>query len=51
VVEETGVYTPVGIIEEFDSAIHEELDFTNEARNTASFVRLNAPATSCSSPR
>ncbi len=43
VVEETGVYTPVGIIEEFDSAIHEELDFTNEARNIREFVRLNAP--------
>jgi ubiquinone biosynthesis protein len=33
VIEETGIYTPVGIIEEFDRAIHEELDFTNEARN------------------
>ncbi len=33
VVEETGVYTPTGIIEEFDKAIHEELDFANEARN------------------
>jgi ubiquinone biosynthesis protein len=33
VVEETGVYTPTGIVEEFDRAIHEELDFTNEARN------------------
>jgi ubiquinone biosynthesis protein len=33
VVEETGVYTPTGIVEEFDRTIHEELDFTNEARN------------------
>jgi ubiquinone biosynthesis protein len=33
VVEETGVYTPTDIIEEFDRTIHEELDFTNEARN------------------
>jgi ubiquinone biosynthesis protein len=33
VVEETGVYTPTGIVEEFDRAIHEELDFGNEARN------------------
>ena len=33
VVEETGVYTPTGIVEEFDRAIHEELDFSNEARN------------------
>jgi ubiquinone biosynthesis protein len=33
VIEETGVYTPTGIVEEFDRAIHEELDFSNEARN------------------
>jgi ubiquinone biosynthesis protein len=33
VVEETGVYTPTDIIEEFDRTIHEELDFSNEARN------------------
>jgi ubiquinone biosynthesis protein len=33
VIEETGVYTPTDIIEEFDRTIHEELDFTNEARN------------------
>ncbi len=33
VVEETGVYTPTGIAEEFDRAIHEELDFGNEAQN------------------
>ncbi len=33
VVEETGVYTPTGIIEEFDRTVHEELDFSNEARN------------------
>jgi ubiquinone biosynthesis protein len=33
VVEETGVYTPTGIIEEFDRTVHEELDFGNEARN------------------
>jgi ubiquinone biosynthesis protein len=32
-VEETGVYTPTGIIEEFDRTVHEELDFSNEARN------------------
>lgn len=37
VVEETGVYTPVGIIEEFDAAIHEELDFLIEARNLREF--------------
>lgn len=33
VVEETGIHTPTGIIEEFDRTVHEELDFTNEARN------------------
>ncbi|HVI74543.1 MAG TPA: lipopolysaccharide core heptose(II) kinase RfaY [Anaeromyxobacteraceae bacterium] len=33
VVEETGVYTPTGIVEEFERAIHEELDFENEAQN------------------
>jgi ubiquinone biosynthesis protein len=33
VIEETGIYTPTGVIEEFDRAIHEELDFSNEARN------------------
>src|SRR5207253_10803528 len=32
VVEETGIYTPTGVIEEFDRAINEELDFSNEAR-------------------
>jgi ubiquinone biosynthesis protein len=33
VIEETGIYTPTGIIEEFDRTVHEELDFQNEARN------------------
>jgi ubiquinone biosynthesis protein len=33
VVEETGVYTPTGIVEEFDRSIHEELDFRQEGRN------------------
>lgn len=37
VVEETGVYTPTGIIEEFDRAIHEELDFIHEASNIRTF--------------
>jgi ubiquinone biosynthesis protein len=32
-VEETGVYTPTDVVAEFDRAIHEELDFKNEARN------------------
>jgi len=33
VIEETGIYTPTGMIEEFDRTVHEELDFSNEARN------------------
>jgi len=33
VIEETGIYTPTGVIEEFDRTVHEELDFQNEARN------------------
>jgi len=33
VVEETGVYTPTAVIEEFDRTVHEEMDFENEARN------------------
>nr|WP_301338546.1 AarF/ABC1/UbiB kinase family protein [Myxococcus xanthus] len=38
VVEETGVYTPTGIVDEFDRAIHEELDFINEATNIRAFL-------------
>lgn len=38
VVEETGVYTPSGIVDEFDKAIHEELDFLNEATNIRAFL-------------
>ncbi|NMO13695.1 AarF/ABC1/UbiB kinase family protein [Pyxidicoccus fallax] len=38
VVEETGVYTPSGIVDEFDRAIHEELDFINEANNIRAFL-------------
>ena len=39
VVEETGVYTPTDIVEEFDKAIHEELDFANEAHNAREMAR------------
>jgi ubiquinone biosynthesis protein len=38
-IEETGVYTPTGIIEEFDRTVHEELDFSNEARNATEMAR------------
>jgi ubiquinone biosynthesis protein len=39
VVEEVGVYSPTGIIEEFDRAMHEELDFQHEAANTRAMYR------------
>lgn len=39
VIEEVGVYTPTGIIEEFDKAVHEELDFLHEANNIRAFWR------------
>jgi ubiquinone biosynthesis protein len=42
VVEETGVYTPTGIVDEFDKAIHEELDFVNEASNIRAFLANHA---------
>ena len=41
VVEETGVYTPTGIVEEFDRAIHEELDFGNEAQNARAMAEAS----------
>lgn len=37
VVEETGIYKPTGIVEQFDLAIHEELDFLTEASNIRAF--------------
>jgi ubiquinone biosynthesis protein len=37
VIEEVGLYSPTGIIEEFDRAIHEELDFVHEAANVRAF--------------
>ncbi|RKG91982.1 AarF/ABC1/UbiB kinase family protein [Corallococcus sp. CA053C] len=41
VVEETGIYTPSGIVDEFDRAIHEELDFINEASNIRAFLETH----------
>ncbi len=32
-----GLYTPVGIVQEFEAAIHQELDFLQEARASARF--------------
>lgn len=37
VFEETGIYTPTGIVDEFDRAINEELDFVHEAANLREF--------------
>ncbi len=42
VIEETGVYTPTGVIEEFDRTVHEELDFGNEARNARAMAEASA---------
>lgn len=41
-VDDTGVYTPTGIVDEFDRAIHEELDFLHEASNLRAFQRTHA---------
>lgn len=41
VVEETGVYTPTGIVEEFERSLTQELDFLNEAANVRQFHRNN----------
>ena len=37
-IEETGVYTPSGMIEEFERTVQEELDFSNEARNAVAMA-------------
>jgi ubiquinone biosynthesis protein len=39
VIEETGIYTPTGIVSEFRSAMLLELDFDNEARNIDQFAK------------
>jgi ubiquinone biosynthesis protein len=39
VIEETGIYTPTGIVQEFRSAMLLELDFENEARNVEAFAK------------
>ncbi len=38
-IPETQMYSPIGIIEEFDKAIHRELDYTIEAQNMIRFRR------------
>jgi ubiquinone biosynthesis protein len=42
VIEEGSLYTPTGIIEEFDRTVHEELDFRNEARNARAMAEAAA---------
>ncbi|HXN54737.1 MAG TPA: AarF/UbiB family protein [Myxococcales bacterium] len=42
VVEETGIYTPTGIVTEFRKAMLTELDFENEGRNIDEFGRNHA---------
>jgi ubiquinone biosynthesis protein len=42
VIEETGIYTPTGIVSEFRAAMLLELDFDNEARNIEAFAKNHA---------
>src|SRR5207237_10280300 len=42
VIEETGIYTPTGIVTEFRSAMLLELEFENDARNIAVFAGSSA---------
>ena len=41
VIEETGIYTPTGIVAEFRAAMLTELDFENEAGNIEEFARTH----------
>jgi ubiquinone biosynthesis protein len=41
VIEEVSVTSPTTIIEEFDKAVHEELDFLNEASNVRAFMKTH----------
>ncbi len=51
VIEEAGIYSPTGIIEEFDKAVHEELDFLNEAANIRAFFKNYQGVTHSRIPR
>lgn len=42
VVEETGVTTPTGVVEEFERTLQEELDFDLEARNVKAMAQASA---------
>lgn len=50
-VEETGIYKPTGIVEEFERAIGEELDFLHEASNVKAFFRTHAERSYLRIPR
>ena len=41
VIEETGIYTPTGIVSEFRQAMLVELDFENEANNIEEFAKTH----------
>lgn len=51
VIDEVGVYSPTGIIDEFDRAMHEELDFQHEAANTRAMFRNHVGRTSIKIPK
>jgi ubiquinone biosynthesis protein len=50
-IEETGIYSPVAIVEEFDRAIHEELDFVHEAANVRAFAATHSQRPALRIPR
>lgn len=51
VVEESGIYSPTGIVDEFDAAIREELDFLHEASNIKAFYSNHQSRTYVRIPR
>lgn len=51
VIEEVSVSSPTSIIEEFDRAVHEELDFINEASNVRAFSKAHAGHTTVRIPK
>ncbi len=50
-IPETRMYSPIGIIDEFDKAIHRELDYTIEAQNMLRFQRNFANDRTICSPK
>ena len=51
VIEETGIYTPTGIVSEFRAAMLTELDFLNEARNVEEFALAHKDRPEVAVPR